>query len=132
MSNLFTKFSHHMNIDVIFIVQNIFHHGKEMRTISLNTHYFFLLKNPRDRRQALCLAGQTHPGDTQYFMDAYKDAISIPYGYLVVDLKPDTPDEFRLRTRILPSESIKGLFSPIIYYPLDQDVSEFAEVSSTF
>lgn len=132
MSNLFTKFSHHMNIDVIFIVQNIFHHGKEMRTISLNTHYFMLLKNPRDMRQALCLATQTHPNNTGYFMDAYKDAIHKPYGYLLVDLKPDTPDEFRLRTRIFPSESIKGLFSPVIYFPDGENVSEFAEISTSF
>src|ERR1700689_83903 len=31
MTNLFTKFSHHMRIDVMFVVQNVFHHGKEMR-----------------------------------------------------------------------------------------------------
>ena len=67
IANLFTKFSHHMNINVIFVVQNIFHHGKEMRTISLNTHYFILLKDPRDRRQAMVLADQTFPGNRDFF-----------------------------------------------------------------
>lgn len=88
MANLFTKFSHHMNIDVVFIVQNVFHHGKEMRTISLNTHYFILLKNPRDRRQVMCLADQCFTGNREYVMAAYNDATSVPFGYLLLDLKP--------------------------------------------
>lgn len=123
MANLFTKFSHHMNIDVIFVVQNIFHHGKEMRTISLNTHYFILLKNPRDRRQAMVLADQTFPGNREFFMAAYNDALSVPYGYILLDLKPDTPDCIRVRTRIVPTETIKGYFSPIIYIS-NKDVRE--------
>ena len=127
MSNLFTKFSHHMNIDVIFVVQNIFHHGKEMRTISLNSHYFILLKNPRDKRQAMVLADQTFPGNREFFMTAYNDAISVPYGYLLLDLKPDTPDCMRVRTRLVPSETIKGLFSPILYIS-DRDVRSFNEI----
>lgn len=131
MSNLFTKFSHHMMIDVIFVVQNIFHHGKEMRTISLNSHYFVLLKNPRDRRQAMCLADQTFPSNRQYFMSSYNDATAVPFGYLILDLKPDTPDCLRVRTRIIPSESIKGLFSPILYIP-EKDVGESSEVLSYF
>lgn len=123
MADLFTKFSHHMNIDVVFVVQNIFHHGKEMRTISLNCHYFLLLKNPRDRRQAMVLADQTFPGSRDYFMTAYNDATSVPYGYLILDLKPSTPDCLRVRTRILPSETIKGYFSPIIYVS-EKDVNQ--------
>ena len=35
--DLFTKGSHHKNISVIFITQNIFHKGKSQRDISLNT-----------------------------------------------------------------------------------------------
>ena len=124
MANLFTKFSHHMSIDVIFVVQNLFHHGKEMRTISLNCHYFILLKNPRDKRQAMVLADQTFPGNREFFMAAYHDATSVPYGYLLLDLKPDTPDCMRLRTRIVPSESIKGYFSPVIYVS-NHDVGSF-------
>lgn len=127
MSNLFTKFSHHMNIDVIFVVQNIFHHGKEMRTISLNSHYFILLKNPRDRRQAMCLADQTFPGNRDFFMEAYNDATSLPFGYLVLDLKPSTPDCMRVRSRILPCETIKGFFSPILYIPV-KDVDQSSRV----
>ena len=38
-SNLITKGSHHRNITVVYIVQNVFDKGKVHRTISLNSHY---------------------------------------------------------------------------------------------
>jgi hypothetical protein len=34
ISKLFTKKSHHGNLSVIYVVQNLFHHSKEHRTIS--------------------------------------------------------------------------------------------------
>lgn len=51
VSDLFTKGSHHLNVSVIFILQNVFHQSPVMRNISLNSHYMILLKNPRDRAQ---------------------------------------------------------------------------------
>ena len=44
--NLFTKGSHHRNLSVTYIVQNLFHQGKVKRNISLNSHYLVLFKNP--------------------------------------------------------------------------------------
>lgn len=118
MTKLFTKWSHHHNIDVIFIVQNVFHKGKEMRTISLNTHYFILLKNPRDGSQVINLARQLFPANTKYLSESYEDATSKPFGYLLIDCKPDTPDRFRVRTRILPLPNIKGMVMTTIYAKL--------------
>ena len=43
----FTKGSRHRNLSVIYIVQNIFHQGKETRNISLNAYYIILFKSPR-------------------------------------------------------------------------------------
>ena len=43
VASLFTKKSHHRNISVMYIVQNLFHH----RTISLNAHYMVLFQNLR-------------------------------------------------------------------------------------
>ena len=56
--NLFTRGSHHRNLSVIFIVQNLFHQGKGSRSISLNSHYLLLFKNPPDKLQILTLAKQ--------------------------------------------------------------------------
>ena len=91
--NLFTKGSHHRNLSVIYIVQNLFHQGKGNRSISLN-----------DKLQILTLAKQMYPGQTAWFMKQYEDAVQRPFGYLFVDLKPTTQDSCRLRTNVLPGE----------------------------
>lgn len=101
---LFTKGSHHRNISVIYIVQNLFNKAKDHRTISLNAHYLVLFKNPRDASQITTIAKQMVPGKTQYVQEAFKDATSEPYGYLLVDFKQTTPDALRLRTHIFPGE----------------------------
>ena len=101
VSELFTKGSHHRNISVIYIVQNLFHNAKQHRTISLNTQYMVLFKNPRDSSQIMHLARQMFPNDPAYLQNVYIDATSPPFGYLFVDLKQETPDLLRLRTDIL-------------------------------
>ena len=58
---LFTRGSHHRNISVILITQNPFHQGRFCRDISLNTHYIIALKNVRDKKQFMYLAGQVYP-----------------------------------------------------------------------
>ena len=98
VSNLFTVGSHHKNISVICLLQNLFYHGKESRTLSLNSHYLVLFKNPRDQLQVSCLARQMYPHNTGYFMTKYQSATSRPYGCLVIDLKQETPENKRLKS----------------------------------
>ena len=102
--NLFTRSSHHRNLSVIYIVQNLFHQGKGSRRISLNSHYLLLFKNPREKLQILTLAKQMYPGQTDFFLNQYKDAVKRPFGYLLIDLKTSTQDSSRLGTNVLPSE----------------------------
>ena len=102
--NLFTRGSHHRNLSVIYIVQNLFHQGKGSRSISLNSHYLVLFKNPRDKLQVLTLAKQMYPGQTDFFLNQYEEAVKRPFGYLLIDLKTTTKDNCRLRTNVLPSE----------------------------
>ena len=97
--HLFTVGSHHNRISVIFLTQNIFCKGKFSRTLSLNSNYMILFRNPRDPSQISCLARQIFPQNTKYFMDAFNDAVnSKVYGYLIVDLKQETPKMLRLRS----------------------------------
>lgn len=49
MAHLLCVGSHHYNITVIHMLQNIFHKGKAMHTASLNCHYFILFPSYRDR-----------------------------------------------------------------------------------
>src|SRR5271170_1990401 len=103
-SQNFTKGSHHRNLSIWFLMQNFFHKGKEIRSITLNAHYIILFKNPRDRQQIRCLARQMYDKDAQVMQEAFQDATDRPHGYLLVDLKQATPDCMRLRTYILPGE----------------------------
>ena len=91
VTNLFTKKSHHCNTSVIYLVQNLFPKNKESRTISLNSQYIVVFKNPRDVSQITILAKQMYPGRVKFVQEAFADATSTPYGYILVDLKQDPP-----------------------------------------
>jgi len=56
VANVFTKISHHRNVSVVYLTQNLFDKNKYARTISLNAHYLVLFKNPRDATQFATLA----------------------------------------------------------------------------
>lgn len=107
LADLFTKGSHHMNISIIFIVQNLFFQAKQMRTISLNSNYYLLMKNPRDKLQIINLAKQITPGDTKYFISVYEDATKEPYSNLIIDLTPQCPDSFRLRSLKVKGDEVE-------------------------
>ena len=97
--HLFTVESHHKNISAIFLTQNIFCKGKYARSISLNSHYLILFRNVRDPSQVSHLGRQLYPKNSKFFDEAFNDAVtSQKFGYLIVDLKQNTPDNLRLRT----------------------------------
>lgn len=101
IERLFTVYVHHKNLNVIYILQNLFFQGKSSRTISLNTNYLLLFKNFRDAGQAGILAQQMYPKNTKFFMESYEDATRTPFGYLLIDYKAKTPEQYRLRTALL-------------------------------
>jgi len=109
IQHLFTRGSHHRNLTVIYLNQNMFSQGKYARTMNLNTHYMILLKNPRDLSQIAILGRQIGLGKT--LVEAYKDCIAQPYGYLVIDLSPHNEDCYQLKTNIFPGQDT------IVYIP---------------
>lgn len=111
MVSLYTKYSHHYKISVIFLSQNLFYQSREMRTISLNAHYIIIMKNPRDRLQIAALGRQIFPSNLTYFLDSYNDAVSTPFSHFIIDLTPACPDNSRLRQRV----SIKGKAGFMMY-----------------
>ncbi len=103
---LFTVDSHHLNLTVFFLTQNIFPQEKYSRSISLNCQYILLTNNPRDRNQLVQLGKQIFPGNTKFFKEAYDDAVTDrKYGYLVLALNQNTEEENRVQTGILPYET---------------------------
>ena len=105
VTDLFTKGSHHKNISVIAVTQNVFHQSRFQRTISLNTHYMVLFKNPRDASQIQYLVRQVYPKDPEYLAQVYERVMTLgPYSYLFIDFRQETPDNMRLRANILEDE----------------------------
>jgi len=106
VADIFTKILHHRDISVVSMTQNVFDKNKYARTISLNTHYLVLFKNPRDANQFAVLSRQMYPESWRFAVEAYRDATGSPFSYLLVDPRPDLEDErCRLRTNIFPGEN---------------------------
>ena len=103
MQRLFCQDSHHCNISVFFVSQNLYFGGKYGKTINLNCHYLTLFKNP-NAAQIRILGQQLLPGSSQVLTQAYKDCMKQKYGYLLVDLHPGSDSDLMLRTRIFPGE----------------------------
>lgn len=101
VTNMFTKATHHLPCFIIFITQTLFPGGKDARTRSLNTHYYVIFKNPRDKLQFEMLSRQIAPHKSKNLRDIYLDATSEPHGYLFIDFTQECPDEYRYRSNIL-------------------------------
>ena len=105
LSDLFTKFSHHRNITVIVLLQNLFPKTKYSRDISINSNYIILMANPREATQVKRLSQQID--GTNFIFDCYKDATrNRPFSYLLLDFEQDTPDFLRVRSSLFPNEEI--------------------------
>ena len=57
-----------------------------------------------DRLQIPTLAKQMYPGNTDFFIKWYEEAVRRPFRCLLVDLKTTTQDNCRLQTNVLPGE----------------------------
>ena len=110
--DVFTKKSHHRNISIILIVQNLFAKGSCIRSMSLNSHYLVLFNNPRDRSQIKHLARQMNPSNPKFIEEAFEDATNArAHGYLVFDLRQQTPEILRLKSNIFEESG-----EPMIIY----------------
>lgn len=104
VADLFTKGSHHNNLSVVYITQNLFCQGRGQRDISLNAHYIVCFRNPRDPAQFMHLSRQVCPRNTKFLQEAYSDATRAPHGYLLLDFKQCTPETCRFRSNIFPHD----------------------------
>ena len=101
VTNMCTRVAHHKSCFIILIVQNLFPSGKDSRTRSLNTHYYVIFKNPRDKLQFETFARQIDPHKSKSLIAAYEDATKRPHGYFFIDFTQECPDSMRYRTNVL-------------------------------
>lgn len=104
--DIYCKYAHHMKYWCLITCQNAFCPGREWRTISLQTQYFFLFKNERNKLQVQILGRQIFPDQSRYFADAYSKATKEKYSYLLIDINPHSDPKYKLRTNILPGQTM--------------------------
>jgi len=104
VTNLFTKLVHHKNLFVINITQNFFLRTNETRTRRLNSQYLVLFKNPSDATQIAVIGRQMFPHNPSFLSHVYGRATKRPHGYIFIDLRQETEDDLRIRSRVLQKE----------------------------
>src|SRR5271167_2500031 len=101
---LFTKLVHHRNLFVINITQNFFQNSKETRTRKLNTQYVVMFKNTSDVTQIHVIGRQMYPGNPNFLSSVNRKATKKPHSYLFLDLRQETPEDYRVRSNLLQHE----------------------------
>jgi hypothetical protein len=83
---------------------------KNLLVARQNAHYIMLMRAPNSAMHIKTLAMQLFAEKFREFMNAYNDATKEPYGYLLIDLHPQSNPMLKLRTKILPDEDT------VVYY----------------
>ena len=119
----------HRGLSTIYIKHNLYHQSKLGRDVELQNTHIVLFKSPRDVMQVTTLSTQVGLGSE--IVDWYRDATSVPFGHLLIDLSPRSDDQLRYGTntgsipskfyipdrlkqsKILNDEHTKSLYSPV-------------------
>ena len=86
----------HRGSSTIYIKHNLFHQSKLGRDVELQNTHIVLFKSPRDVKQVTTLGTQLGLGSE--VVNWYRDATSVPFGHLLIDLSPRTDDRLRYCT----------------------------------
>ena len=137
----------HRGLSTIYIKYNLFHQSKLGRDVELQNTHIVLFKSPRDVMQVNTLSTQLGLGSE--LVDWYRDATSVPFGHLLIDLSPQTDDRLRYCTnsggsvqskfyiperlkhlKTLDDEHTKCLYSPSVPITFPQMQKPFSSVLS--
>ena len=99
----YSFYLHHFRFSVLMTVQNLFHKG--LRKISLNSQIIVLFKNSIDTNQITRSMQQIYSKTYKSTLDAYKYAIFMQRGYLLIDLRCKVHDKSILRAGIFPDDT---------------------------
>ncbi len=110
LTHLYTRGSHHDNLSVICLLQNLYY--KNTQTMRRNSHYLVLFDMPMDKTQVRTMSHQMFPSSPYHLLQTYDKAVSKPYGYLVVVSKPNIKQHDRLKTDIFHDDVPKAAEKP--------------------
>ena len=84
---LFTQYSHHMNVTVFYLCQDMFPRGKYAKTISRNAQYIVAFKNARDQVALRTLLLQMYPTTWKDPLEQYNactEHLSVIYCWMYI------------------------------------------------
>ena len=86
----------HRALSTIYIKHNLFRQSNLGRDVESQNTHIVLFKSPRDVMQVTPPGAQLGFGSE--LVDWYRDATSVPFGHLLIDLSPRTDDGLRYCT----------------------------------
>ena len=99
VAEMFILGSHHRQISIFFLTQNLFPNCNLFRLMSTNAHYFVIFQNQRNFQQVMTLARQIFVGrDVKRITEAYKKASNTLRGFIVLSFSPLLPNELTVVT----------------------------------
>lgn len=102
--DIFTKGSHHHNLSLMFIT-HILPRDRVMRNIYLRSHNIICFKNPSNRVHYNYLVRQLQTNNTKCIQEEYWYGTKNAHEHSLYDLKQDTVERYRKRTKIFSSHS---------------------------
>ena len=94
----------HRGLSTICIKHKLFQQSKLGRDVELQNTHIVIFKSPRDVMQVTTLSTQLGLGSQ--LLDWYRDATSVPFRHLLIDLSPRTDDRscYCTNTGTIPSK----------------------------
>lgn len=109
--DIFTKYSHHKGITVLYLTQNLFPPGRYARTISINAKYVVAFKNPRDQVGLRSLLLQSFPTNWKDILNLFNRVTSRPFGYMLFDFHQESDDSCCILSHVLKKEGFTHCYS---------------------
>ena len=103
MVRIFSIWARQYNASIILVTHNLFYNDPIYRNLSLNTHYFVLLRTQRAWKQVSLLLRQLFSNykTVEQFVE---EIFSKKHAYVILDVHPDGSDKFKALTSIFPNE----------------------------
>lgn len=119
MFNLLTVDCHHLNISVIYTMQNFFAPSKFGKTLSRNAHIKVFFYNRADLAELRHISIQITPQNSNFLQSCFDFLIQTfpgKFHYILVDshFRSSVP-QFMVRSCIFPKETTKEI-EPIIFF----------------
>ena len=93
-------FRHHWGVSIIWVTHHLFSKHDSNTCLQRNTQYLALMSSPRDKTAISKLGSQIDVGYGAFLLSAYKKAVQKAGDFLLLDLRPDTPEKYRVRETV--------------------------------